>query len=432
MNSKPLTRLAAVAIALAMAFSGGTGTLSGAATATRYKVIDVGTLGGSFSQAFSVNGLAQVAGTSGTTGDATAHAFLWTNGKIRDLGNLPGGSTSGAAAVNLFGQVTGESDNADTDPNPFLCFTPNECRAFLWQNGRMKDLAPLRGGRNSAGGWINDFGLVVGASETTTANDPVNGFPPFHATAWVLGVPIDLGTLGGAISIANSVNDLGQVVGNSQFNDIILPGADFPAFHGFLFDRGRMIDLSAGGGLGGHGSDGDFINNRRQVVGDAELPGDTGIHAILWQNGLMTDLGVIEDDPDSSATAIDDTGRIVGWSGNDEDVFRAALWKNGVATDLNSLVPATTDLYLLIATSVSDNGAIAGFGVSQATGEFHAFLLVPQFGNASSNAIAPQSQAIEGEPDSASLQARAPIHVKLPENLRRSTRTPLRGRKPTL
>ncbi len=42
--------------------------------------------------AFGINNLGQVAGLSGVPGDATAHAFLWQDGMMTDLGTLPGDS----------------------------------------------------------------------------------------------------------------------------------------------------------------------------------------------------------------------------------------------------------------------------------------------------------------------------------------------------
>ena len=38
-------------------------------------------------------------------------------------------------------------------------------------------------------------------------------------------------------------------------------------------------------------------------------------HAFLWQNGVMTDLGVLPGDEDSGASAINSLGQIVGSSG---------------------------------------------------------------------------------------------------------------------
>ena len=373
-------------ILLAVAFYFGSGLALVGQDLPHYEVVDLGTLGGTVSEGFGVNRFSMVAGTSSTTNDNFVHAFLWVAGKMIDLHNLPGGSTSGAAGVNLFGQVAGESDNANTDPNAFLCFTPNECRAFLWQAGKMQDLGVLRKGHNSSAGWINNVGVVVGASETTTEIDPANGFPPVHATAWILGRAIDLGTLGGPVSLANSNNDIGQVTGISQFDQKINPNTGIPTFHAFLFDRSRMVDLSANGGLGGSQSEGISINNSQAIVGDADLGGDQSYHAFVWRNGTMRDLGTIGNDPFSSAGSINDSGEIVGWSGDGISIFRATVWSGNAGTDLNTLVSPLTDLYLLEATGVNARGEITGLGVSQSTGEVHAFLLLPQC-NSNANTV---------------------------------------------
>src|SRR4029450_5669696 len=82
-----------------------------------------------------------------------AHAFLWQNGVLRDLGTL-GGSTSVANAVNNYGQVAGWSYTAR-----------GQQHAFLWDpvNG-MRDLGAL-GGTGSAAYGINDAGQVAGTAQ---------------------------------------------------------------------------------------------------------------------------------------------------------------------------------------------------------------------------------------------------------------------------
>jgi probable HAF family extracellular repeat protein len=65
--------------------------------------------------------------------DFNPHAFLWTAGAgIRDLGTLPGDASSQATGINGAGQVVGQS-----------CDAQGACRAFVWQDGVMRDLQPL-------------------------------------------------------------------------------------------------------------------------------------------------------------------------------------------------------------------------------------------------------------------------------------------------
>src|SRR6266566_2946406 len=81
------------------------------------------------------------------------------------------------------------------------------------------------------------------------------------------------------------------------------------------------------------------INNRGQVVGQSDLPGDTTHHAFLWQNGVMTDLGTLPGIPGSLANGINNKGQVVGFSDDFSGNTVALLWQNGVMTDLNTLIP---------------------------------------------------------------------------------------------
>src|SRR5947207_5818088 len=173
-------------------------------------MIDLGTLGGTSSLAKAVNDSGQVVGESYIAGSGI-HVFSWTlPGGMIDLGTL-GGCCSWAEAINASGQVVGVSSRAGNDANHAFSWTPT---------GGMIDLGTL-GGRDSGFEGVffegvpvqalNASGHTVGVSETVDDRRV-----PFHAFSWTpTGGMIDLGTLGGILSVALAVNDGGHVVGYS-------------------------------------------------------------------------------------------------------------------------------------------------------------------------------------------------------------------------
>jgi probable HAF family extracellular repeat protein len=139
----------------------------------RYRVIDLGTLGGTFSDALGVSNRGWVAGWSFLPGDANLHALLWRKGLKTDLGTLggPNSSTFTNSSVNERGEVVGAAESSALDPlgeNFFLCFNDGLlCLPFMWQDGVMRSL-PTLGGNNGVTFAINNSGGVVGTTENTT------------------------------------------------------------------------------------------------------------------------------------------------------------------------------------------------------------------------------------------------------------------------
>ena len=165
---------------------------------------DLGTLGGPDSSASFVNRRGQIAGESFTsftanssTGVPTLDPFFWEDGKMVDIGTL-GGTWGVPNWMNNRGQVVGSSNVAgDQNSHP-----------FLWdkENG-LKDLGLLPGGIYGEASSINDAGEIVGGSDSATN---------FHATLWKHGDIIDLGTVAGdKCGGANWINSRGQIVGTS-------------------------------------------------------------------------------------------------------------------------------------------------------------------------------------------------------------------------
>jgi probable HAF family extracellular repeat protein len=152
------------------------------------------------------------------------------------------------------------------------------------------------------------------------------------------------------------INNSGQVVGNAD-----LTGS--ATAHAFLWPdpaeptNPKMLDL---GTLGGANSLARHINNAGQVVGQSAISGTTPTHAFLWSNGSIQDLGTLGG-TNSYAYGSNDTGQVVGVSqASGSTAYRAALWTDGVVTDMNPFLPTGWTLPTLYA--INNKGQIAGYG----------------------------------------------------------------------
>lgn len=202
------------------------------------QLLDLGNLGGAGTVAYGMNNRGWVVGLAAFA-DRT-HPFLYDGQTMTDLGNLVGGiGYSAAFAVNNRGQVVGGSTAATSDNH-----------AFLWQDGVMTDLGALGGpaGRSAAYA-INDRGQVAGTSGG-------------HAVLWQGGQILDLGTLPGYSAQAQGINKHGQVVGYAQRYQ-----GERLIETGFLYDRGRLVDLDDLLPRDLHLDRAYGINDRGQVVG---------------------------------------------------------------------------------------------------------------------------------------------------------------------
>jgi probable HAF family extracellular repeat protein len=355
--------------------------LAPVAVAQVYKITDLGTLGGNYSEALSINAFGHVAGDSCLDLACTeVHPFIWTHATgIQDLGTLPNGGTYAVAAgLNFWDQVVGSS--------AFTQSFMGNTHAFLWtKTGGMQDLGTLGCPDITGANGINLFGQVVGTSTV----EPCVGGGQYRAFLWTQADGMrDLGTLpGGTFSLGNAINALGQVVG---YSDCL----SCSGYHAFLWDTAGMQDL--GMLRGGSFSAATDLNDFGFVVGDADSAQSRGqVYAFLWtQNDGMRDLGTLPGGRWSSAAAVNEFGQVVGASDSATSVSHGfKRHRNGRATsnashafiwgadvgmlDLNELIiPAQSGWLLIDAHAINLSGQIVGIGTIN--GQTHAFLLTPE------------------------------------------------------
>ena len=332
----------------------------------QYVINDIGTLGGAPSLGLAINAAGIVTGvsylSSGPHGGV--HAFRYGVGGIVDVGVLPPHNFSWGYGINDNGMIVGGSFVDEGGP---------VAHAFLAEGAlALSDLGTL-GGDFSFAYDINNVMLITGEASNQAGDT--------HAFVWSPGNMRDIGTLaGGNRSVGRSINERGQVAGESTFG----------RRDGTLAFRFTEADGMVGLGTlaGGLNSSGYGINNSGQVVGESNtgpilhpfgrVKGFSffGTHAFLWTEGDgMRDLGHLGGGT-SRAIAISNTGQVVGTSNLIDGTPHAFSWTSrGGMVDLNTLVPLNSGWVLFEADGVNDKGQITGYGLHN--GVVHAFRLGP-------------------------------------------------------
>jgi probable HAF family extracellular repeat protein len=370
----------------------------------KYTVTDLGTFGGTYSFAFGINNSGMVAGGAATpsqTDFLSLTGFVWDGGQLINLGTLGGsacpGCNSEGSAVSANGYVALNSDTAhdDSQGEDFCDFgSHRQCLAAIWRNGVPTALRTLPGGNNSSAFWVNNRGQIIGSSENGVHDSTCMAATPFQVTRFEAAVwepnddvrelrPLE----GDTVAFGFGINERGQAVGSSGLcaNTTLPPFGAPGGPHAVFWDAdGSPVVLASPTGAVGFNV-ATSISNHDQVVGNSILSDGT-IHAFLWPNAAAVpeDLGTFpEGAPVTVAPCchtINDRGQVVGFSFDADFNQRALVWLDGVATDLNTLVPASSPLYLLDALSINDAGEIVGFGFDMNTFEVHAFLASPIVG----------------------------------------------------
>src|SRR5438132_4147913 len=367
---------------------------------TQYHVSNLASLGGTSSGGNSINDQSWVAGYSRLP-DRNRHATLWRNGVLTDLGTLGGPNSSVTWNVkNTAGIIVGISQTADPEPlgeawsSAFFYSTPNNVGyinlGFVWENNQMRGLPNFPGGNNGFATGANNLGQVVGWAETGV-HDPTcccTQVLQFLPAVWDTGsgdqihdLPLLPGDTSGA---ATAINDNSQIVGISGICDQAVGRRT--AKHAVLWENGTVTDIYPNAPAPWWNTP-TAITQRRDVVGFAGGPafveGDV-LHAFMWtrEDGIRELKPLPNRTPkhvDSEAYGINEARQVVGVSCDADQVdCRAVIWDHGnTPTDLNDLKAPGYSSVLSSAKDINNKGEITGRATDPITGVLTAYLAVP-------------------------------------------------------
>jgi probable HAF family extracellular repeat protein len=175
---------------------------------------------------------------------------------------------------------------------------------------------------------------------------------------------------------ATAINDAGQAVGITGICDQAL--GRYTAKHAVLWENGSVTDL---GNLGAEfWNTPTAINDAGTVVGFAGVPGDPDantLNAFIWteSDGIQM-LPGLPGDVDIEAYGVNNSGTVVGLSCDSTGLCKAVRWDDGVVTDLNTLKQSEFTDRLETAKDINDQGEITGRSISDA-GVRTAYLAMP-------------------------------------------------------
>ncbi len=280
-------------------------------------------------------------------------AFLWT-------------ADSGLVTLNLPGAIEAVAEDVSGQRIVGFFNDPNDefgSLAFLRDGANVIPIIPPGATLSHAHG-VNGVGQVVGSSSGASGG---------QAFLWQDGVLTTIGPLEVGAPTARDLNNSGQIVGYAGNTSHINPTA-----RAFIWDDLGITMLDAIPGA--LTSLAQAINENGQVVGYGlfEIP-ELTVHSFIWSDGHMTDLGTLPGFLRSFALDINDRGTVVGYNSyfdGNINIQHAVIWQNGVMTDLNELIPSGLDLIVKRARAINNNGQIVGRATLDGYAAV-AFLLTP-------------------------------------------------------
>ncbi len=275
-----------------------------------------------------------------------------------DLGTLPGGTSSIAHDINDFGNIVGRSDTLSGEIHAF----------YLPTGGVMQDLGTLTDGDFSVALGLNDDDQVVGRSNIL---NPITSDLVNHGFIWESGVMRDLGAFPpqddiNSSSTATAINNSGLISGSVDLAGVVwdLNGTpNYPPFPPYV----RVTDPDPFSP-----ANTEDINHAGQAVGTLV----SFITGFRWQAGTLETLVHLQPGLDTDAYGINELGEIAGRALVGPPIYsHAVYWPEPITViDLGTLGGDNS-----VARDINDDRVIVGHS-DTASGETVAFIWHTDFG----------------------------------------------------
>lgn len=326
----------------------------------------------------------------------TTHVFLYSKGVMKDL-NITSPPTAFPTAVNDSGVVVGGTIAIDPVGET------GSAAPFIYQNGAaqlipgpIETLLPL--GLNNANQMVGSSIQVSGDSLNFFIGSKAYLDPLSGGTLTLLTAPVS-----GGAAAAFGINSNGEIAGSTVAQDAtevtpllwqnLVPQA-LPLLPGYL--QGIATSVNDSGVAAGIAFDLDFT-----VLRDPNAKA----HAVLFDNGAVTDLGVLPGDASSLAMSVNNSGSVVGFSSSKppdftlhlaayvdapESNYHAFLYTGGKMYDLTKQLVNGAGWQLSFAAQINNAGQIVGTGLFEGSDGVtvqRAFLLTPAPGASIANVV---------------------------------------------
>lgn len=322
-------------------------------TLPAYTIVDLGTLGGETSEAFSLNDSGVTVGLSDRL-SGPAHGFRYDGAlPIEDLVGLGPSLYSEASGINAAGVIVGRGSPGSGN------------RVLVWNGGAAFVPAPFAS-INSFGYAINDANTIVGNFALPTLFRP-QAMMHTLGSATFTDIGALLAPLGGTMSVAVDVNASNVATGWMGINFVVPTRA-------FRFTPPAQVELLPTFGL--YDDVPAAINDDGLIVGRCGV-GPGAQHACFWSGAAApVDINPAEAEV-STARGVNNKGEMVGiyvptLAGG---IGYAFLRTNGQTLTLDDLLPPGSGWQLVNAYAINRHSQIAGAGWKD--GLYHAFLLTP-------------------------------------------------------